>query len=99
MNYTNPTDLNYDDKPTDWLNSSLIFAKALGKLLKPNEGILIHLGGDSIDTLPERMGKDVEKIIVYRSTDDMINIMGAEKELDKLPDGQMITLHDKCELN
>ena len=47
MNYTNRNNPDYQDKPEDWLNSSLIFAGALSNLLQVNEGVVVELKGDN----------------------------------------------------
>ena len=64
MNYTNPQDEDYNDKPEDWLNSALIFSKALSKMLDINEGIVLDLEGDMRDTLPEMWG-DEDRVVVF----------------------------------
>jgi hypothetical protein len=92
MNYTNPNDEKCEDTPEDWLNSSLIFAKALSNLLNINEGILIDLKGDMLTTLPKKFENET-RVFVYKGDDDMIHVSGtSDQDLPgELPDGQMIT--------
>ena len=98
MNYTNPNEPNYKDKPEDWLNSALIFTKALGKILRINEGVLIHLEGDMIETLPEEW-KGTTKVIVYKSDNNMVNVIKPKEEdlPEGIVDGQLIILDDGIE--
>jgi hypothetical protein len=63
MNYTNPHDPDYQDKPEDWLNSSLIFASALSNLLQVNEGVVVELKGDA----KFQFDDSVQKVIVFRT--------------------------------
>ena len=98
MNYTNPNEPNYKDKPEDWLNSALIFTKALGKILRINEGVLIHLESDMIETLPEEW-KGTTKVIVYKSDNNMVNVIKPKEEdlPEGIVDGQLIILDDGIE--
>lgn len=64
MNYTNANDPDHEDNPTDWLNGALIFARALGVILRENEGIVVDLKGDMLTTLPERL-EGATKVIVF----------------------------------
>jgi len=78
MNYTNKDNLNYEDKPEDWLNSALIFSQTLSVLLKENEGIVVELKGDA-----KKSG--FEKVIVYNNGKQMV-IMDCDPGLNH---GQM----------
>ena len=81
MNYTsnNP---NHEDKPEDWLNSSLIFAQALSNLLEENEGVVVELKGDAkLD--------DCKKVIVFKHENQII----VEQADPGLNDGQMCWIH------
>jgi hypothetical protein len=84
MNYTsnNP---DHEDKPEDWLNSSLIFAQALDKLLKENEGVVVELQGDA----KFQFDHDVKKVIVFRHNNQII----IEEADPGLNDGQMCYIH------
>lgn len=86
MNYTNANDMNYQDKPEDWLNSALIFASALGKLLEVNEGVVVDLKGD----MKFQFDTEVKKVIVFRNESDQVIIEEADPGLN---DGQMLWIH------
>jgi hypothetical protein len=86
MNYTNPNDPNYQEKPEDWLNSSLIFARTLGLIFKENEGMVVDLRGDMF--FPG--DNDIKKVIVY-SKDSQIKVVECE---DDLLEGQFVIVHD-----
>jgi hypothetical protein len=58
MNYTHPENLNREDDPKDWLASALVFAKAIGKLLNPDTGIVIYLENDMLELF------ECEKVLV-----------------------------------
>ena len=66
MNYTNPNNLDHNDTPEDWLNSSLIFARSLSLIFKENEGVVVDLMGDM------RFGDEgnIKKVIVFFSFKD-----------------------------
>lgn len=82
-NYTKPNDMKHVDKPEEWLGFTLIASKALGHLLKQNEGVVVELSGDMITLLP-----DTKRVIVYNG-DNMIHVIKCEEELS---DGQMIMM-------
>jgi hypothetical protein len=69
MNYTKPNDDNHEDSPEDWLNSSLIFSRALSLLMDENEGIVVSIKGDMIN--PINPGSD--KVVVFYK-DGMIHV-------------------------
>lgn len=62
-NYTKPNTPNHEDRPKDWLNSSLVFARTLGFLLDEGVGIVINAVGD--------MDLGVERVIVYNMGDQI----------------------------
>jgi hypothetical protein len=84
MNYTNPDDPNHQDSPDEWLNSALIFAGALGELLKENEGVVVDITDSDADF------DGVSKVIVYKS-DGMIRIIESDEGLQG---GQMCWITD-----
>jgi len=45
-NYTNPEQSGQVQDPQDLVNASLIFARALGLILKEGEGIVVDIKGD-----------------------------------------------------
>jgi hypothetical protein len=67
--------LNQTNKPEDWLNSTLIFGRALSFMLDENQGIVVNITDDV--TLYD--GK-VNKVIVYYK-DGMIQIIECEQDL------------------
>jgi hypothetical protein len=87
MNYTNANDPDYQDKPEDWLNSSLIFARTLGLILKDGEGIIVDIVGDA--KFPSN--RAVEKVIVF-SRDRQIVVTECEEDLEE---GQFVRVHDE----
>jgi hypothetical protein len=82
-NYTQPEDPDHEDDPEEWLSSSLIFAKALGKILREHEGIVIKLEGDMKILWPT-----VDKVIVA-NYDGMIHVINCEEDVK---DGQLVWL-------
>ena len=56
-NYTNPEQAGQGQNPQDLLNASLIFARALGLILKDSEGIVVDTKGDI------KLREDVKKVI------------------------------------
>lgn len=86
MNYTNSNDPNYEDRPEDWLNSSLIFARTLSLILQENEGMIVEIQGDMNFFNDE----SVKKVIVYKN-EGKIRVIECE---DDLPEGQFVIVHD-----
>ena len=85
MNYTNPNDPDYQDKPEDWLNSALIFTRALCLLLKESEGIIVELKGDAKFSFNE----NIKKVIVYHQN-GMIHVIEHSEEGHE---GQLVWMH------
>ena len=85
MNYTNPNDSEYQDKPEDWLNSSLIFARALSIMLNENQGIVVKLTGDM-----RFYEEKIDKVIVFFK-DRMVRIIECDEDLDE---GMIVRLSD-----
>jgi hypothetical protein len=73
---------NPEDKPEDWLLSSMIFTRALHFLLKENEGIVVHPAGDA------KMLTEAKQLIVYRSG-GQVRINDHSDE-ESFPDGQLV---------
>jgi hypothetical protein len=86
MNYTRPNDPDYEDRPEDWLNSSLIFARTLSLILQENEGMIVEIQGDMNFFNDE----SVKKVIVYKN-EGKIRVIECE---DDLPEGQFVIVHD-----
>ena len=72
-NYTNP---NQEQNPQDLLNASLIFARALGLILKENEGIVVDIKGDV------KISQEVKKVIVFKF-EEKIHIYKCEEDLEE----------------
>jgi hypothetical protein len=87
MNYTNANDPDYQDKPEDWLNSSLIFARTLGLILKDGEGLVVDIVGDAKFQLDET----VKKVIVF-SREGQIVVTECEEDLNE---GQFVMVHNE----
>jgi hypothetical protein len=84
MNYTNPNDPDYQDEPEDWLNSALIFARALSLILNEKEGIVVDIKGD----VQFQMDPEVKRVIVFKE-DRMIRIIECHADLEE---GQYVKL-------
>ena len=82
-NYTNPSDEGHIDSPQDWLNSALIFARALSLTLEENEGIVVDIVGD-MDA-----GEDVDQVIVF-SQDEQIRVIPSDRP--DFREGDFITI-------
>ena len=87
MNYTNTNDPDHQDKPEDWLNSSLIFARTLSLILREGEGVVVNIIGDAKFQLDE----SVKKVIVFRQ-DGKIVVTECE---DDLEEGQFVMVHEE----
>ena len=77
---------NKDDKPEDWLLSSLILSKAIFHLLKDKEGIIVKLENDMNILLP-----NIEKVIVFKEN----NQINAIPYHDIGYDGTLVWVHNK----
>jgi hypothetical protein len=75
-NHLKPKKEGYQDNPQDLLNSSLIFARALGLILKDGEGIVVDIKGDI------NLGEDVKKVIVFEYQ-NQVHIYKCEEELEE----------------
>lgn len=73
-NYTNPE--NAGQTQQDLINASLIFARALGLILKNGEGIVVDVKGDI------NLGEDVKKVIVFEYQ-DQVHIYKCEEDLEE----------------
>ena len=96
MNYTKPDNEDYEDKPEDWLFCSLVFAGALGTVLKEmGDGIFVELKGDELDLHP-----DAKYVIVWNDGKH-ISIIDASERTD-LKEGdriKVIKVEDTPSLN
>lgn len=75
-NYTNSAQSVKGQNPQDLINASLIFAKALGLILKEGEGIVVDIKGDI------SLGEDVKKVIVFEYQ-EQIHIYKCDEDLEE----------------
>ena len=75
-NYTNPEQAGQGQNPQDLINASLIFARALGIILKEGEGIVVDIKGDI------NLGEDVKKVIVFEFQ-NQVHIYKCEEDLEE----------------
>jgi len=81
-NHLNPNEEGYQDNPQDLLNASLLFARALGLILKEGEGIVVDVTGDII------LGDEVKKVIVFKFQ-NQVHIYKCEEDI---PEGNAVTM-------
>jgi hypothetical protein len=75
-NYTNPGQAGQEQNSQDLINASLIFARALGLILKNTEGIVVDIKGDVV------LNDSVKKVIVFKN-EDQIHIYKCDENLDE----------------
>ena len=75
-NYTNPEQAGQWQNPKDRINASLIFARALGLILKEGEGIVVDIKGDI------NLGEDVKKVIVFQHQ-NQVHIYKCDEDLEE----------------
>lgn len=81
-NHVNPNEENSQDNPQDLLNASLLFARALGLILKEGEGIVVDVIGDI------NLGEEVKKVIVFKF-ENQVHIYKCEEDI---PEGNAVTM-------
>jgi hypothetical protein len=86
-NYTNPEQSGQGQNPQDLINASLIFARALGLILKEGEGIVVDIKGDI------NLGEDVKKVIVFEYQ-NQVHIYKCEEDLEE---GTAVNMDQKNE--
>ena len=74
VTYTNPEKAGEGQNPQDLINASLIFARALGLILKDGEGIVVDVVGDI------NLGEGVKKVIVFEHK-NQVHIYKCEEDL------------------
>lgn len=89
MNFTHPENLEREDTPQDWLASALIFAGALGHLLKENEGVVVKVTSEDLSNIVEGTS-----YIVSHNEKGQIVI---EENGEEAEDGQLVWMHDPDE--
>ena len=75
-NYTNPEQVGEGQNPQDLINASLIFARALGLILKNGEGIVVDVVGDI------NLGPEIKKVIVFEYN-DQVHIYKCDEDLEE----------------
>lgn len=88
MNYTKPNDLEHNDKPSDWLNSSLIFGRALSLILEENTGIVVNMKGE----MKNPINNESDKVVVFYM-DGMIHVDDIQNP--DLVEGDFIRIMEK----
>lgn len=88
MNYTRPDKVGYEDKPEDWLNSALIFSRALSILLDENEGVVVSIKGDATNPINPKS----DKVVVFYK-DKMIHVDDIQDQ--SLKDGDFIKIMEE----
>lgn len=86
MNYTRPNDPNHVDDPKDWLNASLVFARAIGNILEEGTGVVTDIVGDARN--PAGFS---DKVIVFK----MDGAIQVEDLLPDLPEGTICQVKKK----
>jgi hypothetical protein len=81
-NHLKPNEGGYQDNPQDLLNASLIFARALGLIMKEGEGIVIDVAGEV------NLGDDTKKVIVFEYQ-NQVHIYKCEEDL---PEGTVVNM-------
>ena len=81
-NYTNSNQADQEQNPQDLLNASLIFARALGLILKDGEGIVVDIKGDI------NLGENVKKVIVFKN-EEQVHIYMCEEDI---PEGTAVNM-------
>ena len=81
-NHLKPNEEGYRDNPQDLLNASLIFARALGLIMKEGEGIVIDVTGQI------NLGDDTKKVIVFEYQ-NQVHIYKCEEDL---PEGTVVNM-------
>ena len=81
MNYTNPEQSREEQSreeqnPQDLINASLIFARALGLILKEGEGIVVDVVGEI------NLGEEVKKVIVFKYQ-NQVHIYKCDEDLEE----------------
>jgi len=75
-NHLKPSEGGYENNPQDLLNASLIFARALGLILKDGEGIVVDVKGEV------KLSEGVDKIIVFKHN-EQVHIYKCDENLDE----------------
>ena len=81
-NHLKSNEEGYQDTPQELLNASLLFARALGLILKENEGIVVDVVGDI------NLGGEVKKVIVFKH-ENQVHIYKCDEDI---PEGNAVNM-------
>ena len=81
-NHLKPNEEAFQDGPQDLINASLLFARALGLILKENEGIVVDVVGDI------KLGEEVKKVIVFKF-ENQVHIYKCDEDI---PEGNAVNM-------
>ena len=81
-NHLKPTEEGFQDNSQDLINASLLFARALGLILKENEGIVVDVVGDI------KLGEEVKKVIVFKF-ENQVHIYKCDEDI---PEGNAVNM-------
>jgi hypothetical protein len=81
-NHLKPNEEGFQDNPQDLINASLLFARALGLILKENEGIVVDVVGEI------KLGEEVKKVIVFKF-ENQVHIYKCDEDI---PEGNAVNM-------
>jgi pheromone shutdown protein TraB len=81
-NHLKPNEEEFQDNSQDLINASLLFARALGLILKENEGIVVDVVGDI------KLGEEVKKVIVFKF-ENQVHIYKCDEDI---PEGNPVNM-------
>ena len=81
-NHLKPNEEGFQDGPQDLINASLLFARALGLILKENEGIVVDVVGEI------KLGEEVKKVIVFKF-ENQVHIYKCDEDI---PEGNAVNM-------
>lgn len=81
-NHLKPNEEGFQENPQDLINASLLFARALGLILKENEGIVVDVVGDI------QLGEEVKKVIVFKFQ-NQVHIYKCDEDI---PEGSAVNM-------
>jgi pheromone shutdown protein TraB len=81
-NHLKPNEEEFQDNSQDLINASLLFARALGLILKENEGIVVDVVGDI------KLGEEVKKVIVFKF-ENQVHIYKCDEDI---PEGNAVNM-------
>jgi pheromone shutdown protein TraB len=81
-NHLKPNEEEFQDNSQDLINASLLFARALGLILKENEGIVVDVVGEI------KLGEEVKKVIVFKF-ENQVHIYKCDEDI---PEGNAVNM-------